>query len=495
MQLLTELLKNYHGTIAIEGNADTIAVTLVTADSRQVVKGAVFAAIRGNTTDGSVYAIEALEKGTVAILADHGNKMVLPKSATVIRVDNVRLALSKMAEALYTPQPKYIAAITGTDGKTSTADFLRQLWYMDHLKSASIGTLGIVDETGNQLAPGLNTTPDPAVLHQALQSLAKKGCQHVAMEASSHGLHQYRLDGVHVKAAAFTNLTRDHLDYHETIEAYFQAKARLFSEVLPNSGTAVLNADDAKFKRLNEICKKRNIKVISFGKNGAQYKIKKVAALNDGLGVQVEINGKSQHFMLNMIGEFQVMNALTALGLYVGCGGNLAEGIRHLPHLHNVKGRLEKVATHPDGAPIFIDYAHTPSALANALKTTRNHVKGRLVVVFGCGGDRDKGKRSEMGKVASELADAIIVTDDNPRSENPESIRTEIMLGAPKAKNIPGRAEAITHAVKELGNNDVLLIAGKGHENTQIIGKQTLPFNDGDVAREAVKLCTKKKVS
>lgn len=495
MPLLTELLKNYHGTAVIEGDTANLSASLVTADSRQVAKGAIFAAIRGNTLDGSAYAIDALEKGAVAILADHGSKMVLPKSAIIVRVDNVRLALSKIAEALYVPQPKHIAAITGTDGKTSTADFLRQLWYMDHIQSASIGTLGVIDEQGKQLAPGLNTTPDPVVLHQTLQTLAKNGCDHVSMEASSHGLHQYRLDGVHIQAAAFTNLTRDHLDYHETIEAYFQAKARLFSEVLPNSGTAVLNADDPKFRRLSEICKKRNITVISFGNSGANYKIKKVAALSDGLGVQADINGKPYHFMLNMIGEFQVMNALTALGLYVGCSGDLEEGIKHLPHLHNVKGRLEKVAVHPDGAPIFIDYAHTPSALANALKTTRNHVKGRLVVIFGCGGDRDKGKRSEMGKVATELADEVIVTDDNPRSEDPNIIRKEVLVGAPRAKNIGSRDEAITCAVKELGSNDVLLIAGKGHENTQIIGKQVLPFNDGDVAREAVKLCEKKKVS
>ncbi len=492
MPFLTELLSRYHGTISIEGDAEKLSVTSVTADSRQAKKEGIFIAIRGNNADGSAYALNAVEKGAVAVITDDESKMVLPKSVVLVRVDNPRLALAKTAEALYTPQPEHIAAITGTDGKTSTADFLRQLWAMSEWKAASVGTLGVIDEHDKLITPSVNTTPDPAVLHQMLQTLALGGCQHVALEASSHGLHQYRLDGLRIQAAAFTNLTRDHLDYHNTIEAYFQAKARLFSELLPNGGTAVLNADDAKFRRLKDICQKRNIRVISYGNKGAEYRIKKVTPKSDGLAVQADIMGTPHHFMLGMVGEFQVMNALAALGLYVGCGGDLKEGLKHLPHLHNVKGRLEKVATHPDGAPIFIDYAHTPAALGNVLKTVRNHVKGRLVVVFGCGGDRDKGKRPEMGRMATELADEIIIADDNPRNENPAAIRTEILLGAPRAKNIGDRAEAIEFAVKSLSAGDVLLIAGKGHENTQIIGNKSIPFNDGDVARAAVKLCSRK---
>ncbi|HEU5048378.1 MAG TPA: UDP-N-acetylmuramoyl-L-alanyl-D-glutamate--2,6-diaminopimelate ligase [Rickettsiales bacterium] len=489
MLFLTELLTNYQGSLFLSGNAEKLPVTTITADSRQVTGGAVFVAIRGNNIDGSVYIAQAVEKGAVAIVTDNEGPIEVPPTVALVRVDNARLALAKMAEALYAPQPTHIAAVTGTDGKTSTADFLRQLWEMSELKAASIGTLGVIGPQTGIVFPAVNTTPDPVQLHQTLHALASKGCQHVAMEASSHGLHQYRLDGVHLRAAAFTNLTRDHLDYHKTPEAYFQAKSRLFSELLPASGTAVLNADDTQFKALEEICNKQGIKIISYGQNGKDYTIKKITHRIDGLAVQASIEGKSQHFMLNMVGEFQVMNALAALGLFVSCGGALEDGLKHLPHLHNVKGRLERVATHPSGAPIFIDYAHTPAALANVLKTVRKHVEGKLVVVFGCGGDRDKGKRPEMGKAATELADIVIVTDDNPRSEDPDAIRAEIMKEAPNAKNIGDRAEAIATAIKSLNSGDFLLIAGKGHENTQIIGSKVTPFNDAEVARYAVKLC------
>lgn len=489
MPFLTELLAYYDGALSIEGNADTLRVYGICIDSRKAKSGDVFFAIAGTHQDGAQYAMHAVERGAIAVVLSQDVLINLPPSIVRVRVSNVRVALSQVAAALYAPAPKHIAAITGTDGKTSTADFLRQLWEMDGDKAASIGTLGVI---GHHLPviETANTTPDAVSLMQTLHTLAKEGCNYVAMEASSHGLHQYRLDGVKVQAAAFTNLTRDHLDYHGTIEAYFQAKARLFSGVLAPTGTAVLNADDPKFRRLKEICAGK--KIITYGYHGVDYKIKRITPKLDGLAVQADIAGTPHHFMLNVIGDFNVMNALAALGLYVGCGGDFEAGIKHIPHLHSVRGRVEKVATHPEGAPIFVDYAHTPAALGNVLKTMRAHTKGKLWVVFGCGGDRDTGKRPEMAKVAVELADEIIVTDDNPRSESPEQIRKDILIAAPSAKNIGDRAEAIAVAIKSLGKDDMLLIAGKGHENTQIVGDKILPFNDAEVARYAVKLCEQK---
>jgi UDP-N-acetylmuramoyl-L-alanyl-D-glutamate--2,6-diaminopimelate ligase len=492
MPFLTELLGDYHDALSIEGDAERLPIASVTGDSRQVTPGALFVAVKGNQADGTAYAMDAIAKGAVAVVTDNDAKLVLPASIALIRVDNTRKALAKFAGAFYVPQPSFIAAVTGTDGKTSTADFFRQLWQMSYQKAASIGTLGVLGSINAAHYPALNTTPDPVQMHQTLQALAKEQCQYVALEASSHGLDQYRLDGVKIMAAAFTNLTRDHLDYHHTVEGYFQAKLRLFTEVLGNNGTAVLNADDAKFRRLSDACTLRNIRIISYGQRGQEYRVKKITPTIDGLAVQLDILGKSHHFMLHMVGEFQVMNALSALGLYVGCGGSLEEGLKHVPHLHSVPGRVEKVANHPSGAAIFVDYAHTPAALANVLRTMRLHVKGKLTVVFGCGGDRDKGKRPEMGKAATEFADNVIITDDNPRSENPSSIRADVQLGAPGAQNIADRAEAIALAIKSLQSGDVLLIAGKGHEKTQTIGNKIIPFDDAEVARYAVKLCEKR---
>jgi UDP-N-acetylmuramoyl-L-alanyl-D-glutamate--2,6-diaminopimelate ligase len=486
MRFLTELLANYHGGITIEGQAEGLPISLVTADSRKAIKDSLFVAISGTNDDGTIYALDAVAKGAVAVVTDNESKLILPKSVVIVRVENVRLALSKLAQSFYNKQPSNIAAVTGTDGKTSTADFLRQLWQMDNYKAASIGTLGIIGQDDILISNGTHTTPDPITLQMTMQSLVAEGYEYVAMEASSHGLHQYRLDGVKIKAAAFTNLTREHLDYHKTQEAYFHAKSRLFTEIVSENGYAVLNADDAKFKRLKKICLDRNLKIISFGLNGEDYKITKITPKLDGLAIQAQIMGKSCHFNLNMIGSFQAMNALAALGLYVGCGGDVGLGLSHIPHLHNVAGRLEKVAQHENGAAIYIDYAHTPAALANVLKTIRPHVKGKLILVFGCGGDRDRGKRPEMGAVAQELADIVIVTDDNPRSEKPEAIRAEILFAARKAKNIGDRKEAISTAISLLESNDILLIAGKGHEQNQIIGNQIIPFNDALVAQELV---------
>jgi len=483
MPYLTELLGFYQGSVSIEGNAETLGVTGITADSRKVTRGSIFVAISGAKADGLVYAMDAVAAGAVAIIIEGEQKLVLPKSIVIIRVDNARLALAKLASAFYPQLPRYICAVTGTDGKTSTVDFLRQLWQMDGKKAASIGTIGVIGTDSQLLFPSDNTTPDAVTLQQQMQELAKAGYEYVAMEASSHGLHQYRLDGVRIAAAAFTNLSREHLDYHETQEAYFHAKARLFTEVLAAEGTAVLNADDVKFKRLKKMCDDRRLKVFSYGFQGEQLKIRKITPKLDGMAIQAELFGTSQHFRLNMIGEFQALNALAALGLYIGVGGDKEAGLKHLPHLHNVAGRLEKVGNHENGAAIFVDYAHTPAALGNVLKTMRPHIRGKLWVVFGCGGNRDASKRVEMGKIANELADEVIITDDNPRNETPATIRSEIMFGVPRAKNIGDRAEAIATAIRGLHSEDVLLIAGKGHENIQIIGNRTIPFNDADVVR------------
>ena len=493
MPLLTELLASYPGAVTVEGDAGRLEIAQLTADSRAVGKGALFVAVRGLHADGGAYAMDAVAKGAVAVLTDNADKLVLPASVVRVRADNVRLALARIAGAFYTPQPSAIAAVTGTDGKTSTADFFRQLWHMHNQKSASVGTLGIIRsyETPQGVASGeaINTTPDPVSLQRNLQALAQEGCKYVALEASSHGLHQYRLDGAQIKAAAFTNLTRDHLDYHGTHEAYFEAKLRLFSELLPPESMAVLNGDDAHSDQISAVCAQRGIHVVRYGYGRAHYRIQKITPTLDGLALQLEVMGAQRHCVLQMVGAFQAMNALAALGLYVGCGGTIEEGISYIPHLVSVPGRLEKVATHPSGGGIYIDYAHTPAALANVLSTLRPHVKGKLSVVFGCGGDRDKGKRPEMGKVAVRLADNVIVTDDNPRSEKPEQIRAEVMAGAENAKNMGDRAEAIAFAVKSLGSDDVLLVAGKGHEKTQTIGDKVLPFDDAQVARYAVQIC------
>lgn len=493
MPFLTELLSACQGALSIEGgDAEHLPVASVVADSRKVTPGALYVSIRGTHADGDAYAMDAIAKGAVAVVTDHMSKLSLPRSIVHVRVEHSRRALAELAGAFYVPQPENIAAITGTDGKTSTADFFRQLWQMSYQKSACIGTLGVTGIRDPERFPAINTTPDPVQLHQTLQTLAREGCKYVAFEASSHGLDQHRLDGVKLKAAAFTNLSRDHLDYHVTLEAYFKAKSRLFTDVLPAGGTAVLNADDAKFRRLREVCEARGQSVISYGMQGADYRIQKITPTLDGLAIQAEIGGRSYHFMLHMVGAFQAMNALAALGLYVGCGGKVEEGMRHLPHLHSVVGRVEKVAMHPCGAAIFVDYAHTPAALGNVLGTLRAHTRGRLKVVFGCGGDRDAGKRPEMGKMATELADEVIITDDNPRSEDPASIRAQVQAGAMSAKNIGDRAEAIAFAIKSLQKEDVLLIAGKGHEKTQTIGDRVLPFDDAEVARYAVELCERK---
>ena len=397
-------------------------------------------------------------------------------------------AASKLAAAFHDQQPEFCVAITGTDGKTSTADFVRQLALASGLDAASLGTLGLRSQhpSLNDHFPAINTSPEPVLLHQTLAALSDAGVRVAAIETSSHGLDQKRADGVKFAAAAFTNLTRDHLDYHHTLAAYSAAKARLFSEVLAEGTLAVLNADDAQFDMLKTICAKRHITIISFGTSRqSDYRVMNVVPHAAGLDATVLLHGTEYKLRLPLYGAFQLSNMLAAIGLLQVTGLSEASLVALLPKLKNVSGRLEKIAE-SNGAPIFIDYAHTPAALENILKTLRPHTANKLHVVFGCGGDRDAGKRPEMGTVATKFADSLIVTDDNPRSEDPAKIRAAILAQAPGAIEIPDRATAIRTAIQHLQPSDVLVIAGKGHETTQTIGSKVIPFNDADHIRKAV---------
>lgn len=484
MSLLSDLLAAVPEKLNVPPEAAALAVAGIASDSRQVKPGFVFAALKGGKSDGIAFIPQAKSAGAVAVLCDT-KAQVAESGIAVIKAKNPRRALAYMAAAFYGSQPAHIAAVTGTDGKTSTADFFRQFWYHLGKSSASIGTLGILSGAGETLFPGSHTTPDPVQLHHLLADLKGGGVEYAGMEASSHGLDQFRLDGVKLEAAAFTNIARDHLDYHKTESAYFTAKVRLFADLLPEGKTAVLNQDDAKFPQLKKICEKRKHKIIGFGRNGGEFRIINIDMRPHGQRVQLELFGKNHALEVPLVGAFQVMNILAALGLVVGTGGSLDAALVTIPQLKSVPGRLELAARLANGASIFVDYAHTPMALSNILQTLRAHTKEKLHVVFGCGGDRDTGKRPEMGHIADELADTVIVTDDNPRSENPADIRKAILAASPKAKEVADRKEAIYGAVKALGSGDILVIAGKGHEKTQIVGGKIFPFDDVAVAREA----------
>lgn len=464
-----------------------LPIAAITADSRQVVPGTLFVALKGMQSDGMQFIEAARKAGAVAVVCGMDAPAAGNFGLPLIRMENPRLALAHMAAMFYGRQPKHMVAVTGTDGKTSTADFFRQFWHGMGQSSASIGTLGVLTGDGRELYPGSHTTPDPVALHKMLAEMAGSPVDYVCMEASSHGLDQRRLDGVLLDAAAFTNIARDHLDYHQTEEAYFKAKERLFSEVLPEGRTVVLNQDDAHFAALKALCEKRRHKIIGFGRQGEQMRIISLAPHAHGQTASLELFGKPCLLEVPLVGAFQVMNLLAALGLVMGSGGALEEALAIVPRLRGVPGRLEQVASLANGATVFIDYAHTPMALANILRTLRPHTSNALHVVFGCGGDRDTGKRPQMGKYASELANRVIVTDDNPRSEDPARIRSAIMAAAIGAKEVADRREAIYVALKGLQAGDILVIAGKGHEKTQVIGERAYPFDDAQVTRELVK--------
>ena len=455
----------------------------LTADSRAVKPGFLFAALPGTHTDGSKFIADALARGAAAILVPQGGA---PKRATtpVLEDADPRRRLALIASRFFAAQPETVVAVTGTNGKTSVASFVRQLWEGQGIPSASLGTIGVVSpKTTRKLN---HTTPDPIELHAILAGLAKDGVTHLAFEASSHGLEQRRLDGVRLAAAAFTNITRDHLDYHESFEDYFEVKLRLFRELLPPGAPAIVDVDSDGGRRVAEIAKSRGHKLVSVGEAGETLRL--VSAKRDGFAQRLIIlhNGKSYEVKVPLVGDFQATNALVAVGLVIATGGDPARVIKALANLRGAKGRLDLAGTTKSSAPIFVDYAHTPDALAKALAALRPYVKARLVVVFGCGGDRDKGKRPEMGAAAATNADSVIVTDDNPRTEEPAAVRRAILAAAPNAVEIADRATAINQAIQGLNAGDVLLIAGKGHETGQIVGDKIIPFSDHDAVAAAL---------
>jgi UDP-N-acetylmuramoyl-L-alanyl-D-glutamate--2,6-diaminopimelate ligase len=464
--------------------APAIEVTGITADSRKVKPGYLFAALRGVAKDGREYIDAAIEAGAVGIITDvREGEWSVPAG----RFENPREVLARLAAAFFPEQPKIIAAVTGTNGKSSTVDFLRQVWADMGRKAASMGTLGAIGPSG--VIDLGHTTPDPVAIHQTLDKLAREGVTHLAMEASSHGLSQHRLDAVKLSAGAFTNLTQDHLDYHPDFDDYRRAKMRLFSELLPKGQPAVINADSPELEAFENAAKTAGLRTFTVGWRGRDLRISE--ALPRGTGQDLVIqwgddgaNERTVH--LPLIGEFQALNALCAAGIALSLGDDVNAILDGLGNLKGVHGRLELVGQTSAKAPVFVDYAHTPDGLNVLLRAARPHVRGKLIVVFGCGGDRDATKRPIMGDVARRLADEVIVTDDNPRSEDPAKIRAAIRKGAPDASEIGDRASAIMEGVKRLKAGDALLIAGKGHETGQIVKGVTIPFSDFDVARKAL---------
>jgi UDP-N-acetylmuramoyl-L-alanyl-D-glutamate--2,6-diaminopimelate ligase len=401
----------------------------------------------------------------------------------VVVVPDVRSALSRAAAQFYPQQPGVIAAVTGTSGKTSVASFVRQIWALQGKSAAALGTTGLVGPDGATSAS--LTTPDPISLHRMLDEVARSGVTHLAMEASSHGLDQHRLDGVRLTVAAFTNLSRDHLDYHRDLEDYFAAKMRLFDALLQPGQSAVINADGDFAPRVMKICQDRGLKILSVGCDGEGLKLISQKAFAAGTDIVIEADKKRYDIHLPLAGDFMVSNALVAAGMCIASGSDVAETLHALAHLTGAPGRLEKVGER-NGAPIFVDYAHKPDALEKVLAVLRPLVSARLIVIFGCGGDRDAGKRPIMGEIAARLADYVIITDDNPRSEDPATIRAQISAAAPGAREIADRALAIREAVHMLNKGDVLVVAGKGHETGQIFADRTVPFSDHEAVRAAL---------
>ena len=464
-----------------------VDVTGLTADSRAVSQGFLFAALPGTRDDGRAYIDDAIARGARVVLAPEGTRLDTDQAVQLVVHDNPRRLLAELAAHFYGRQPKTMVAVTGTNGKSSVVGFVRQIWERLGLKAGSMGTLGL-EAPG--FAGGVSlTTPDQVRLHHDLAALAKASVDHMAIEASSHGLDQYRLDGVRFQAAAFTNLGRDHLDYHGDLGQYLAAKMRLFDTLMAADGTAVLNADIPEYDAIRTACEEAGVGTRSYGRRTSDLRLDDLAPHPDGQRMCLTVNGRSFETRLPLVGEFQAYNALAALGLVIACGGDTDGAVAALCRLQGVKGRLELVARHPNNAPIYVDFAHTADALETVLTAIRPHVSGKLVVVFGAGGDRDPGKRPLMGAACARLADRCIVTDDNPRSEDPALIRQAVLATCPGAEEIGARDEAIGHAIAGLGPDDLLVIAGKGHESGQIIGNQVLPFDDGDVARAAALAC------
>lgn len=448
------------------------------SDSRAVKPGVLFAALPGTKVDGAKFVGDAVAKGAAAVLAPAPMDIAAP----VIVDPNPRLRLALMASRFYRHQPEVVVGVTGTNGKTSTVRFYAQLWNLLGEKAGSIGTLGA-------FAPGFerklqHTTPDPITLHEMLDGMACAGVSRAAIEVSSHALVQHRADGVRFSAAAFTNITQDHFDYHAGFEDYLAAKLRLFTELTPKSGFAAINADGEGAVQVVAAAKSAGLRILTTGACGETLTLTRAVPHANGLSVDIRAEGETYSVELPLVGGFQAENALLAAALVIGGGAEAKKVIALLAKLDGVPGRMQRVAGSSDGAAVYVDYAHTPNAIATALAAIRPHARQRLVAIIGAGGDRDSSKRPHMGRAAALGADAVIVTDDNPRSEDPAEIRRQVMKGAPKALEIGDRAEAIAKGVEMLGPGDVLLIAGKGHETGQTIGDRTLAFDDAEVARE-----------
>ncbi|AJY47179.1 UDP-N-acetylmuramoyl-L-alanyl-D-glutamate--2,6-diaminopimelate ligase [Martelella endophytica] len=466
---------------ALSGRAGALDIAAVTADSRKAGPGALFVAIAGSKADGAGFIDDAAERGAaVAVSAAAHEGARIP----VLQVSNPRRFLSVVASRFYGAQPETMVAVTGTAGKTSVASFTRQIWAHAGLAAAMIGTTGVIAPGRKEY--GSLTTPDPVMLHGLLAELAHDGVTHAAMEASSHGLDQYRLDGVRLAAAGFTNLGRDHMDYHATIEEYFGAKMHLFDRVLPKGSPAVINADDAWSARAEVAARDAGHRVMTVGRSGSFLCLKRVEQKRDSQFAEILHDGEIYEVRLPLAGEFQISNALVAAGLAIATGVTARTALAALEKIEGAAGRLELAGKAANGALAYIDYAHKPDALEKVLTAVRPFTTGKVVVVFGCGGDRDRGKRPIMGEIATRLADVVIVTDDNPRSEVPAEIRGEILAAAPGATEIGDRAEAIAHAVALLRQGDTLIVAGKGHEEGQTAAGVTRPFSDLAEVRKAL---------
>ncbi|MBB6412030.1 UDP-N-acetylmuramoyl-L-alanyl-D-glutamate--2,6-diaminopimelate ligase [Mesorhizobium sangaii] len=476
-------LRDLAGILPVEGTASAdLEVTGISSDSRQVKPGVVFFALAGTKADGATYATDAAQRGAAAIVA---GSTIAGLPVPVLAVDDPRLALALSAARYFGKQPETMVAVTGTSGKTSVAAFTRQIWEQAGYAAASIGTTGVVAPGRNEY--GSLTTPDPVALHQLLKELADAGVTHASMEASSHGLDQRRLDGVKLAAGGFTNLGRDHMDYHPTVEDYHRAKLRLFDSLLPKGAPAVIFADDPWSAPTIQAAHAAGLDVLTVGRHGDFLKLKRVEHERHRQRAEVEAGGVLYEVDLPLAGDFQISNALVSAGLAISTGTPVAKALMALEKLKGAPGRLDLVGTTTNGAPVYVDYAHKPDALENVLASVRPFTTGRVIVVFGCGGDRDRGKRPIMGEIATRLADVVIVTDDNPRSEVPETIRAAILAAAPGAIEIGDRRRAIHEAVAMLHAGDTLIVAGKGHEEGQTIGTETLHFSDHEEVRAALR--------
>ena len=466
-----------HTLRSLFGLENDTSVIGLSADSRLIKPGMVFAALPGTAMDGRDFIPQAISNGAVAILSVEGVKASVP----VISVPKPRLVYSQVAAKLYPGQPATLVAMTGTNGKSSTVDFLRQIWAYAGFNAACFGTLGVTSSTGYK--PMTHTTPDALALHQTLSELAAEGVTHAAMEASSHGLKQYRMDAVKVSVSGFSNLTQDHFDYHPSLQDYFMSKARLFIDLTPRGAPVVINTNDKYGAHLVEVCEGLGHDVLQVGWTGSDIRIDEVMPHASGQHLTLVVKGKRHKVDLPLAGEFQALNAVAALGLAMKTGVDVEQAVEALGHLKGVAGRLE-LAGVKNGAPVYVDFAHTEDGLDKLLRSVRSHTAGEVIIAFGCGGDRDPDKRQKMGRVAAKLADQVIVTDDNPRTEEAALIRNAVLKGCPNATEIGDRAEAIAEGIRRLKPQDCLVIAGKGHEQGQIVGTKVIPFSDVDVARE-----------